>query len=183
MLPALQFKTVSLGRTVVAAVTALSIGFTAAPALAWGQRERDTLTGAVGALVIQSTIQNSRQRYQQPAPVYRAPPPPEPVYQAPRYYQEPVYQPRYEPRRQHHQPQSVSIYATPAAQVFNSYSSRERRMIQRRLAGYGYYRGGIDGSFGSGTYSAITAYANAQGQGRDLRSTNTAYAVFDGLLY
>ena len=46
-------------------------------------------------------------------------------------------------------------------------------MIQRRLAVFGYYDGGVDGSFGPGTYSAITAYANAQGQGRALRATSS----------
>lgn len=168
-------KSVSLKQAVVAAVTALAIAIPAAPALAWGQRERDTLTGAAGALLIENVIRNSRQtqaRAVQPQYVPQV---------QPRYVE-----PQYQPRHRHYEQRVVvapSIYATPAAYAFKSYSWAERRMIQRRLAVFGYYAGGVDGSFGPGTYSAITAYANAQGQGRDLRATNTAYAVYDGLLY
>ena len=86
------------------------------------------------------------------------------------------YQPRYEPQR-------VSVYSTAAARAFNNYSSSERRLIQRRLAAYGYYRGGIDGSFGPNTYNAIVSYASAQGQARQLDSTSSAYGVYDGLIY
>jgi hypothetical protein len=180
MLPAFATKAISFKHAVVAAVTALSIALPAVPALAWGQREQDTLKGAVGALVIENVIRNSRNSqpryYQQPQ--YQ-----QPQYQQPRYVQ-PGYQPRYEHRRHYEAPrQTVSIYNTAAARAFNSYSSSERRLIQRRLAAYGYYRGGVDGSFGPGTYSAISAYANANGQGRALASTNTAFAVYDGLIY
>ena len=73
------------------------------------------------------------------------------------------------------------IYGTAAAQAFNSYSSSERRLIQRRLSSYGYYRGGIDGSFGPGTYSAVVAYA--QDEGESLRSTASAFGVYDSLIY
>lgn len=184
MLPAFTTKAISFKHAVVAAITALSIALPAAPALAWGQREQDTLKGAVGALVIENVIRNSRnnqpryyqQHHQQPQ--YRGP-----VYQPPRYV-EPRYQPHHAPRRHYEAPrQTVSIYSTAAARAFNSYSSSERRLIQRRLSAYGYYRGGIDGAFGPGTYSAISAYANANGQGRALASTNTAFAVYDGLIY
>ena len=73
------------------------------------------------------------------------------------------------------------VIGTAAAQAFNSYSSSERRLIQRRLSSYGYYRGGIDGSFGPGTYSAVVAYA--QDEGESLRSTASAFGVYDSLIY
>lgn len=176
MLPAFTSKVVSFKAAVVAAITALSIALPAAPALAWGQREQDTLKGAVGALLIENVIRNGR--HNQPRYV-------EPQYQ-PQY--QPRYEPRYEPRRGHRRHyeeprQTVSVYNTAAAYAFNRYSSSERRLIQRRLAAYGYYRGGVDGSFGPGTYSAISAYARDNGQGRALASTNTAFAVYDGLIY
>jgi hypothetical protein len=175
MLPVFLSHSVSLKQSLVAAVTALAIAIPAAPALAWGQRERDTLTGAAGALLIENVIRNSRHTQTQTVQPYYAP-------QVQSYYAEPHYQ----PRRRHYEQRVVvapSIYDTPAAYAFQSYSWSERRMIQRRLAAFGYYDGGVDGSFGPGTYSAIAAYANAQGQGRELRSTNTAYAVYDGLIY
>ncbi len=177
-------KSVSLKQAVVAAVTALAIAVPAAPALAWGQRERDTLTGVAGALLIENVIRNSRHTQAQAAqPQYV--PQPQPRYVEP-HYQPRYVEPQYQPRHRHYEQRVVvapSIYATPAADAFKSYSWAERRMIQRRLAVFGYYDGGVDGSFGPGTYSAITAYANAQGQGRALRATNTAYAVYDGLIY
>jgi hypothetical protein len=183
MLPAVTLKTATIKRAAVATLTALAIAFTpAAPALAWGQREQDVLTGVVGTLIVGGII-NEVQRPHREQPVYRQP---EPVYQPHR----PVYvEPRYErePRhRKHHYEQprpTVSIYNTAAGRAFNSYSSSERRMIQRRLAAFGYYRGGADGSFGPGTYNAIVAYAQDQGQARQLGSTATAYAVYDGLIY
>ena len=57
------------------------------------------------------------------------------------------------------------------------------RLIQRRLAYWGYYRGAVDGSFGPGTYSAVLAYARDNGQGRSLGSTAGAFGVYDGLIY
>ena len=183
MLPGFTPKSVSLKQAVVAAVTAVAIALPAAPALAWGQRERDTLTGVAGALLIENVIRNSRHTQAQAQAV-------QPQYvPQPRYVPlpQPYYvEPQYQPRHRHYEQRVVvapSIYTTPAAAAFKSYSWAERRMIQRRLAVFGYYDGGVDGSFGPGTYSAITAYAHAQGQGRELRATNTAYAVYDGLIY
>lgn len=170
----------NLKTAAVTALVALSVTLgAAAPAAAWGQRERDTLTGAVGALVLKSVIDTSRQNTR---PVYREPVYREPVYREP-VYQEPVY--RGHPRRHHAKPapSSVSIYSTPAAHAFNSYSSAERRLIQRRLAQWGYYRGGVDGAFGPGTYSAVVAYARQEGRAQSLGSTAGAFGVYDGLIY
>lgn len=155
----------SVKNTAIASITALTLALTsAAPAAAWGQREQDTLKGVVGALVLKAIIDDANGK-RHSAPVYREEP-------------APVY--RHVPR-QHSQSQSV--YRTPAAHAFNSYSSSERRLIQRRLAHWGYYRGGIDGSFGPGTYSAVAAYARDNGQGHDLGSTAGAFGVYDGLIY
>lgn len=145
----------------VAGLTALAIALPSAPALAWGQREQDFLKGAVGALVLKAIIDDAK-RDKHAKPVYRDPPP----------------RPRYE-----EVPPVTSIYRTPVARAFNSYSASERRLIQKRLAYWGYYRGRADGDFGPGTYSAVTAYAHDQGQARDLASTAGAYAVFDGLIF
>lgn len=155
MLPA--FK-----RTAIASLTALAIAATpVTPALAWGENEQNFVKGIAATLLVQGIIRETKpnRRYQ---PVY-ADPVPQPVYVAPRV--------------------QTSIYRTAAAQAFNSYSTRERLLIQKRLSAYGYYRGGIDGSFGPGTYSAVTAYAADQGQGSDLRSTAGAFGVYDGLIY
>lgn len=163
----------------VATVTTLSIALGAAsPAAAWGQREQDTLKGAVGALVLKAIIDDARRDrapiyHEAPAPIYH----PAPIYRA-----DPVPQhPRYD--HGHSKPKAQSIYHTPVARAFNSYSRAERRLIQRRLAHWGYYRGGIDGAFGPGTYSAVLAYARDQGQGRNLGTTAGAFGIYDGLIY
>jgi len=161
MLPAVS----NIKRNAIAVLTALSIALPAVPALAWGQREQDVLKGAAGVILLQGIIRETKPNKHHYQPRYE-----------PRY--EPRYQPRYEPR---YEPQRVSVYNTVAAQAFNSYSSSERRLIQRRLSAYGYYRGGIDGSFGPGTYNAVIAYAGDQGQ--SLRSSSSAYGVYDGLIY
>lgn len=171
MLP--HFKT-----TAITLVTALSIALTAAaPASAWGRREQDTLKGAVGAAILLSIINDANNK-RRAAPVYR---------EQPIYREEPA--PRHhghaKPRRDDrgHSSSQNSIYNTPVARAFNSYSSSERRLIQRRLAHWGYYRGGMDGSFGPGTYSAISAYASDKGHGRSLGTTAGAFEIFDRLIY
>lgn len=78
-------------------------------------------------------------------------------------------------------PAHSSIYSTPAARAFQSYSLSERKAIQRNLRAWGYYRGGIDGSFGPGTYNAVVAYA--RDEGASLRNTASAYGVYDGMIY
>jgi len=185
----------------IAALTALSLvaSLPTSPALAFDKNERNFIGGVATAVVVGAIINdiNQKQRgrsappqyvyqprptyqpepYYQPRPVYQ----PQPVYQRePIYQREPVYQPQpvYRPG-----PSYGSIYATPAARAFQSYSSAERKAIQRRLATQGYYRSGIDGSFGPGTYSAVVAYAQDTRMAESLQSTAGSYSVYDGLLF
>ncbi len=173
----------TLRKTATAAVAALSLAVAVpAPAHAWGEKEQNALAalavaGVVGTLIYKDQQRKrasvSRQyvapRYQDPAPVYRAP---APVYQAP-VYQEPA---RYQPT------EPSGIYTSPAARAFNSYTLEERRRIQSRLAGAGYYHGGIDGAFGPMTYRAIMAIAG-DSTGTDQVSTmRGAFEFYDTLL-
>ncbi|WP_233557051.1 peptidoglycan-binding protein [Gemmobacter lutimaris] len=163
------------GRAAIAAVTALAIGLTAAaPAQALGRNERNFLKGVAAAMLVDRLLdearRNQKPRYVQPQYVQ-----PRPVYR--QVYRPAPHHDRYQP------PVRPSIWMTPAAQAFNSYNIYDRRRIQGGLAARGYYRGGIDGAFGPGTYSAIVAYANDRGRGRDLGSAAGVYGLFDGLVY
>ena len=140
---------------VIAAITALSIAFVpAVPAHALGDKEKGFVAGVVTAVIIDELLKQGRKAKVTPAPA--------PIYVAPT----PVYS---------------SIYSTPAARAFNSYSSAERKAIQRNLRAWGYYRGGIDGSFGPGTYNAVVAYS--RDQGISLRNSASAYGAYDGMIY
>jgi hypothetical protein len=151
--------------TLIAGLTALSIAaIPAAPALAWGEKEQGFVAGVATAVIVEELLKNRKARMGT-APVYV---PPAPTYVEPRV----VY---VEPRH------TTSIYATPAARAFKTYSASERKAIQRNLRAWGYYRGGIDGAFGPGTYNAITAYA--QDEGISLSTTAKAYGAYDGLLF
>lgn len=149
----------------IAGLTALSIAAVpATPALAWGEKEQGFVAGVATAVIVDELLKNRRARLGS-APVYVAP---TPTYVEPRT----VY---VEPRH------TTSIYATPAARAFQSYSLSERKAIQRNLRAWGYYRGGIDGAFGPGTYNAITAYARDEGV--SLSTTAKAYGAYDGMIY
>ena len=145
-------------RNLIAGVTAaavLAAGTT--PALAWGKNEQQFLTGVLSVLAVQALIReaNHRAKVTQPR------------------YQYPV---RYEPA-------PVSIYSSTTAQAFNSYTDNEQRRIQSTLSAYGYYKGSIDGSFGPGTYNAVTLYANRTGKTAMLDTRAGAYGLLDGLLF
>lgn len=149
--------------TAIAALTALSIAAVpATPALAWGDREQGFLAGVATAVIIDEILKQNRKAHT----VRRAP--------VPVYAERPTYSPTYS---------TSSIYRTPAALAFNKYSAAERKSIQRELRAYGYYHGGIDGSFGPGTYNAVVAYARDEGASARLSSTSGAYAVYDGLIF
>lgn len=168
MLP--NVKTTAIAALTAAAVFATSL----APANALGRDERKFIQGAVAAIIVDQLIEGAQDRRRR-APVYVQPR--QPVYAPqPQYYEQPRYQ-------EHYQPQRTSIYSTAAARAFNSYGRGERVAIQRRLRAMGYYRSGIDGSFGPSTYNAILAYAQDNGFGNRLGSTNTAFGVYDSLIY
>ncbi|MFN4191598.1 MAG: peptidoglycan-binding domain-containing protein [Tabrizicola sp.] len=154
--------------TLLAGLTALSVAAVpATPALAWGDKEQGFVAGVATAVIVDEIIKNRRARMA--APVYVAP--------APTFV---------EPRRTYVEPRrtvGTSIYSTPAARAFQSYSLSERKAIQRNLRAWGYYRGGIDGAFGPGTYNAILAYARDEGASASLRSTSGAYGLYDGMIY
>ena len=155
-------KTFSARKTAAAALTALTLFAVAAPqpAAAWGQREQDTLVGIIAGVALQKFVLTPNKK--------------RPIVVAPR---QPVYAPV------PHQPSYTSIYATPSALAFNSYSINERKRIQSTLTSYGYYRSSIDGLFGPGTYSAVNAYAAATGKTSLLSTSSGAYTLYDGLLF
>ncbi len=148
-----------------AAVTALSLSLASVtPAQALGDNEKNFLKGVAATLLIGTILKGQHGR--------AAP--------QPRRYQQPVYP---QPTQVSGGGYAVPIYQTPAAVAFNSYGSHERRAIQQRLAAYGYYRSGIDGVFGSGTYNAVAAYARDTGNARQLNSRAGAFGIYDSLLY
>lgn len=146
--------------TLIAAIAALSIAAVpATPALAWGDKEQGFVAGIATAVIVDEILkQNRKAREARRAPQVV-------------YVERPTHT------------TTTSIYRTPAARAFNSYSASERKAIQRNLRAWGYYRGGIDGSFGPGTYNAITAYARDEGASGNLASTSGAFAVYDGLIF
>jgi hypothetical protein len=155
-------------RSLISGSVALALlGTSVAPALAWGQREQDFTKGALSVLLLGAIVNDAQKHraYEQPPQVYYQVRP-RPVYHTP-VYQAPV----------------QSYYATPAAQAFRSYSAAERRGIQAALADAGYYYGYVDGSFGPGTYRAITAYARDVGRLAMLETRGGAYGLLDGLIY
>lgn len=183
-----------------AALTALVLtSGLAAPALAFGDKERAFVQGAAAALVVDALIdQNRNQRQlQQQQQRYVAPPRyyEEPRYVEPQRYREPprYAQPYYEEDQRYAPPAPVyrehrayapqGSYSATVANAFNSYSRGERQAIQRRLARAGYYNSSIDGSFGPGTYRAVLAYARNSGADRDLETRAGAFGFFDALLY
>ena len=149
----------STKRNLIAGVTAVAVlASGASPALAWGKNEQQFLTGALSVLAVQALLREANHR----AKVTRQP-----------VYQEPV---RYEPA-------PVSIYSSPVGLAFNGYTDNEQRRIQSTLSAYGYYQGTIDGSFGPGTYHAVSLYANRTGKAAMLSTRAGAYGLLDDLLF
>lgn len=155
-------------RTATAAVTALALAAASvAPAHALGKNERNVLKGVVAAVIINELIKQGRANAQPAPPPLYVQPYPRPGYQPPHHQPQPGYRPP------HHQPQPGYQKPRPgyqtnvAAAAFYEFSPQARRLIQQRLAAYGYYRGGIDGTWGPGTAAAVQAYA------RDVRSSES----------
>ena len=164
-----------LRHRMTAFLVALALAVTAAaPAHALGRNERNVLKGVAGTLLVTTIVRNAneRQRRQNMQPQYQQPQYQRQYFQQPRYQPQPVYRPA-----------TISIYQTPAAAAFNSYGPQQRRIIQSRLSQMGYYRSGIDGSFGPGTYNAVAAYARDIGASDRLASRDRAFGIYDGLIY
>jgi hypothetical protein len=166
--------------TLTAALTAVSVAAVpAAPALAWGDREQGFVAGVATALIVEELFKQTR-RSQGVSPfpgfTFAAP---RPTYVEPR----PTY---VEPRPTYVDPRpttTTSVHRTAAARTFNSYSVAERKQIQRTLRAWGYYRGSIDGTFGPGTYSAVTSYARDEGLSGKLGTNAGAFSIYDGLIF
>ena len=141
---------------IVALVAAFTAALPANPALAWGDREQGFVAGVATTVIINEIIKSERDRRAAAPDVV--------------YVETPTHS-------------TTSIYRTPAARTFNSYSRAERKAIQRNLRAWGYYSGRIDGSFGPGTYNAVVAYARDQRALRSLNSTAGAYGVYDSLIF
>ncbi len=171
MLPTVK----TLKTSAIASVLALSLAIPAAPAFAWGDREQGILTGVLGTLAVGAIINEANK------PKQRV------VYGGTKSYQgngnaygrQNNHNTSYQPRR--HVVQD-DIYTSASALAFNSYTSSERREIQRDLARLGYYNGAIDGVFGPATYRATAAYARATGNLDRLATRNGAYVIFDTLV-
>lgn len=169
--------TSKLPKAAIAGVVALGLTLSAmTPAQALGRNERNFLKGVAAAVVVDQVIKgvrnNQRQRVTQ-------------SYATPRYnFVQPA--PTYATARSTYQPRPTyqsAIYSTPMAQAFNSYTNTDRKRIQQRLAAQGHYTSGIDGSFGPGTYTAISSYASARGETNKLNTPSGVFGLFDGLIY
>lgn len=150
-----MLRSLTLTATLAAALAAAPV----APAHAWGEKEQNALLGLAVAGTLGALYLKSRQAQPAPAPVYT--PAPTPTVSS----------------------SGSTIYATPVAAAFNSYTYPERQRIQSRLKGWGYYTGGVDAAFGPGTYSAIASYARDGNETQRLATTAGAYALLDGLLF
>lgn len=169
-----------------AAITALSLAVTLpAPAHAWGEKEQNLAALAAAGIIGTLIWQKSQQ--QRGATVGRAPAQTYPAYGTPRYQQPTYQQPRYqEPGYTapgYSAPVGASVYSTPAARAFNSYSLSERRAIQSRLRQAGYYTGSIDGAFGPMTYRAVMAISRDSTGSDKLTTMNGAYEFYDTILH
>jgi hypothetical protein len=163
-----MLSTVTTARGTAAALvaaTAIAV-LPAAPAQAWGDKEQSFVAGVATAVIVDRILRQAPlfPTVRSAPPAYFVDPTPvRPVVTTPRA--------------------TTSIYRTPAAVAFQSYSPAERKAIQRQLRAWGYYRGGIDGAFGPGTYRAIVDFAADEGLSTRLRETRSAYGIYDSLLY
>jgi hypothetical protein len=177
MLPALTTTRKLATATITAAlITALATP----PALAWGDKEQNFVAGAASTLLLEGIFFPGMFQPNKGHGRAYAPYPPVTYYPAPA--PAPVYVP-VRPAPVYYTPAPVSIYSTPAGVAFNSYGQNEQIRIQSALAAGGYYHGTIDGAFGPGTYSAVTAYAAATGKTGLLSTQAGAFSIYNDLLF
>ena len=160
-------------RTATAAIIAAAMAAASvAPAHALGKNERNFLKGVAAAVIVNEIVKQGRA---QAAPV--AP--------APRYFHDPrqAQAPRHVQRQ--YPPRTVPApvhQGTTAAYAFQEYSPQSRRLIQQRLAAYGYYRGAIDGLWGPGTSAAVQAYARDVNASGALTTRDGTVRLYNGLI-
>lgn len=179
MLPLLSnLKTNLIAGSVAVALVATS----AVPALAWSRDDKMFTRGVATTLLLGYLVtQANRPAHAAPAPQYQ------PVYRDNYwhngrhdrddgyyrdYYPQPVYVPAPQP----------SVYNTPAAYAFSTYSMNERRRIQATLTNYGYYHGVLDGNFGPSTYDALARFARNTGRLQLLNTQAGSANIYDALL-
>lgn len=161
-------------RLATAAVTAVALAAAAAaPAQALGKNERNFLKGVAAAVIVNEIVKQSR-------------PAPQPQW-APRHGYAPAYR-QDRDRRYGHKAQpprhgyTQGYYSNAAASAFYEYSPQSRRLIQQRLAAYGYYRGAIDGIWGQGTAGAMQAYARDVNASAHLGSRDGSVQLYNALI-
>lgn len=171
MLPAV-YRKVTTG--LMALGIALSV---AAPAQALGKNERNVLKGIAAAVIVNEVIKQTRRNDDRPSYGYN-----DGRYdgQRDRYNERHREDRRYRDEGRHDRRQTQR--QDPAAGAFYEYDTQSRRLIQQRLAAYGYYRGGIDGVWGRGTSSAIAAYARDIDAARSMGNRDGAVRVYNRLL-
>lgn len=143
-------------RTATAALTAIALTFASiAPAQALGRNERNVLKGIAAAVILHEIVKQSRSEAR-PTPIPYEPRPLPPSRPAP-------------------------VVNAPAA-AFHEFSPHGRRLIQQRLAAYGYYRGAIDGVWGRGTANAVAAFARDAGSVTSLSSRDASIQLYNQLI-
>lgn len=159
-------------RLATAAVTILALAAAAAaPAQALGKNERNFLKGVAAAVIVNEIVKHNRAA---PAPQWT--PQHGPVYRQDRGH------------RYGHKPQpprhgyTQGYYSNAAASAFYEYSPQSRRLIQQRLAAYGYYRGAIDGIWGQGTAGAMQAYARDVNASAQLGTRDGSVRLYNALI-
>ena len=181
MLP--KFNTVK--SAAAAAIAAVAVTATlAAPAQAFGDRERAFMQGVATAVIVDRLIDNGKDNARQQPRYYTEPQRPR-YNDDRRYYDDGRYRQdnrRYEePRRPQHS-YGYGATSNSAARAFSEYTPATRRAIQRTLSDYGYYRGSIDGQWGPGTSRAIEAYARDEGRISLLGSRDGAIRLMNSIL-
>lgn len=142
-------------RILTTTVTALAIAASSvAPAQALGRNERNVLKGIAAAVILHEIVKQSRSEAR-PAPGPVSP---------------------YDPP---HRPAPVAD--APGA-AFRDFTPHGRRLIQQRLAAYGYYRGPIDGLWGRGTARAFASYARDVRASDNLATRNGSAQLFNHLI-
>ncbi|MDO9525848.1 MAG: peptidoglycan-binding protein [Gemmobacter sp.] len=187
-----------VSRIAIAAVTAVALA-APVPALAWGKKEQNFLAGIAAAVAVGALIKQSNKSRANPAPVYYNP---APVYSDPapartgrghgyteqkptRYghgsqYADPT--PTRPTYGQGYTDPTPSYSGTITGSAFREFSTNGRRAIQTRLAEAGYYRGPIDGLWGTGTSAAVQAYARDTGVSANIQTRDGTVQLFNSMI-